>query len=142
MNRKAEADFGDYLRENLAYLLLLVIFSIGMFLFVGHERNSAAVWEDYYAKELVRIIDSSQAGDVVSLDVLKATEIAQKNQISSFSEIFLFDNVEHEVCVHLYPERSTCYSFFNSVDVVDYKLVLDVPGNQLSFNIAKHHEAV
>jgi len=79
--------------------------------------NGAAIWEDYYAKDVVSVIDSAKPGDVIILDVQKATEIAKKNKITSFEEIFQFDNMKGELCVKLSRGRASCYSYFNNVNV-------------------------
>ena len=92
-NKKGEGDFGDLLQENVIYLLLLAMFVFLVFFAVSGFRNGAATWEDYYTKELTKVIDMSQAGDEIEIDVQKATEIAKKNGVRSFSEIFNFDNL-------------------------------------------------
>ena len=115
MNKKAKV--GDIVMDNVIYLILLIIFFVGMLAFVNSKMNGAAVWEDYYAKEIVKIIDVSKPGDEIVLDVHKATEIAAKNKIANFEKIFSFDNQKNEVCVQLSLGRASCYSYFNKVNV-------------------------
>lgn len=141
INRKGE--FGELLFSNVSYLVLLIIFFVGILYFVMQQQEGAGVWEDYYAKEIVKMIDFSNAGDNICLDVHRATEIAQKNNVKSFSEIFGIDNVGNEVCVKLSKGRKTCFSYFNRVDVVNVELKLaegrDESGrnvNLLCFNIS------
>lgn len=115
MNRKAK--IGDIVMDNVIYLILLVIFFVAMLTFVNSKMNGAVIWEDYYAKEIAQIIDMSKPGDIITLDVQSATEIAYKNKIADFEEIFLFDNFNNEVCVKLSRGKASCFSYFSNVDV-------------------------
>lgn len=137
LNKKGEGDFGGLLQENVIYLLLLVIFGVLMFFAVNGFRNSTAIWEDYYAKELTKVIDLSQAGEEIEIDVQKATEIAKKNGFRGYSEIFNFDNLRNEICVKLKEGRKTCYYYNKEVDIVDRDLMLGVPSNVLKFKIVE-----
>ena len=122
MNKRAE--IGDILMDNTIYLVLAILFFLGMFWFILSYNNGAVFFEDYYAKEIVKIIDFSRAGDSVCLDVHKATDIGKKNKVGSLSEIFQIDNFKNEVCVKLSRGRQSCYNYFNDVDAahVDLKL--------------------
>jgi len=131
MNKKAQS---DVLMNNVVYLILLAIFVVGMFAFIWQQSNGAAVWEDYYVKEIVKVIDLSKPGDQVTIDVQKATEIAKKNEVG-FSEIFKFDNANNEVCVKLSQGRATCFSYFNDEDVIFEDIELGVPVNILKFSV-------
>ena len=137
MNKKGEGDFGSFLHENVIYLVLLAMFAFLIFFTINGFSNGAAVWEDYYAKELTKVIDLSHPGDEIAIDIHKATEIAKKNRVKSFSSIFNFDNLKNEVCVKLKEGRKTCYFFSKDVDVVDRDLKLGVPGNVLNFKISE-----
>ena len=118
------AGLGDILQDNVIYLILLVIFVGGMLYFLFQQQEGAAVWEDYYTKEIVKLIDFSNAGDKICIDVHKATKIAKKNGVSSDSEIFQIDNVENKACTKLSSGRRTCYSYFNDIDIVNFNLTL------------------
>ena len=122
MNRKG--GIGDLLLDNAIYLVLAILFFSGIFWFVFSYGNGAAIWEDYYAKEIVKIIDFSSPWDNVLLEVQRATEIAKDNNVASFSEIFSIDNIKNEVCVKLSLGRKTCYNYFNNVDIVGIDLRL------------------
>ncbi|MBI2632236.1 hypothetical protein HYW75_04485 [Candidatus Pacearchaeota archaeon] len=137
LRKKGEGDFGGLLTENVIYLLLLVIFAVLMFFAVNGFKNSTAIWEDYYAKELTKVIDLSHLGEEIEIDVQKATEIAKKNGFRDFREIFNFDNLKNEVCVKLKEGRKTCYFYSKEVDIIDRDLRLGVPGNVLNFRIVE-----
>jgi len=115
-NKKGKV--GDILMDNIIYLVLLIIFFAGMMAFVYTKMNGAAVWEDFYAKEISKTIDTAQVGDVVILDVQKASEIAKSNKVADFEKIFQFDNAKNEVCVQLSTGGKNCYNYFNNVDIV------------------------
>ena len=103
--------------DNIIYLILLIIFFFGMMTFVYSKMNGAAVWEDYYAKEIAKVIDRAEPGAYV-LDVHKATEVAKNNNLADFNEIFSFDNLNNEICVKLSRGRASCYNYFGDVSVV------------------------
>ena len=98
------------------FIVLIVLFFIGMLYFIFQYRGGAAVFEDYYAKEIVKVIDLGEVGDKIQLDVHRATGIALRNEVGK-SEMFGIDNVKNEVCVKLSKGKKTCYSYFNDVDV-------------------------
>ena len=145
MNKRGEGGegFGDILLQYIGYIVFVILFFAIMFYFVSAQKNGAASWEDFYAKELVRIIDSSDAGETFDINVNKATRIAGKQGILA-SEIFDFDNERNEVSVRLSPGRKTVFSYFNEVDVVAWRVRLaeDGKNNILHFEIAKADEVV
>ncbi len=112
------------LTDNAIYLILLVMFIAGMFYFLLEQGNGSDIWGDYFAKEIAKTIDFAKPGDEICLDVHKATEIAKKSKLESFSEIFKIDNANNEVCVKLSLGRQNCVSYFNNVDVVNVELKL------------------
>ena len=136
MNKK-----GDVIWDNTIYLLIGIAFFAMTFYFVVSQGNGAGIWSRYYAKEVSKIINLAEPGDVIELDIHKATEIAQKNKITNFNGTFNFDNMKNELCLKLSSGRRTCYSYFNDVDIVDVKIEQGVPINILKFRIAeKTHE--
>jgi hypothetical protein len=120
MNKKAE--IGDIMMSPVVHLILMGVFLGMMLVFILNFSNGGAIWADYYAKEVVKVVDFSESGDEVWIDVQKATEIARKNDVA-FRDVFKFDNVEDEVCVKLSPGKETCFYFFNDVDIVDVDLL-------------------
>jgi hypothetical protein len=107
---------------NYAIYTLLVVILLSFFFFhIRAFENKAALWEDYYAKQIVKVINLAAHGEEVYLDVTTATAIALKKK-QAFSDIFRFDNLNNRVSVSLSPGRSTSFSFFNDVDVVDWRL--------------------
>jgi hypothetical protein len=121
MNKKGSEEIA---LSYIIYTVLLIVFAVGMFMVVNNHRNGGAVWEDFYAKEVVKMIDNARVGDEIFIDVQKASEIARDNEVP-LSSIFTFNNIKNEVCVKLATRRG-CYSYFNEVDVIpdtDFGLV-------------------
>ncbi len=134
MNKKAA--FMDILLNNIVYIILSLIVFVSLLAFVRSTSNGAAIWEDFYAKEIVKIIDSAQPGDMITLDVSSATKIAAKNQ-ADFGKIFSFDNEHNKVCVRLSNGGRGCFNFYNEVDVSNAEIKLLEPVNVLKFSITK-----
>ncbi|MCX8158932.1 MAG: hypothetical protein N3D20_01425 [Candidatus Pacearchaeota archaeon] len=141
MNKRASV--GDVLMDNVVYLIILMIFILGMFGVVWKQSNSAVFWEDYYAKEIAKIVDLAKPGDVVVLDVHKLMKTAKANGFLKPSEIFWFDNLNNKICVKLSPRGRSCYSYFNDVRVVGQRIEVDysIPRNLLKFNITGSENA-
>ncbi len=136
MNKRAEENYDDsLLMSNVVYILLLFIFTAGIIYFVFDQKQGAGVWGEFYAQEIAKLIDLSEPGEEVIIDVQLATEIAKRNKVASSSEIFSIDNLDNEVCVKLSPTRKNCVSYFQDVDVVNLELELGQPENLLSFKI-------
>lgn len=120
MNKKGASE--DLMKSYIVYLILLVVFVVGILFVVNGQRQGADIWADYYSKEIVKIIDFSKPGDRICLDVHKATKIAKGNEVESFSEIFQIDNKNNEVCVKLSRGIKRCFGYFNDVDIVNLDL--------------------
>ncbi len=132
LNKKAK--FGDVLMNNIAYLLVLIIFFVGMMVFLQTKMNGAAVWEDFYAKEIAKMINAAKPGDIIIMDVRPATKIAAENKIG-FEKIFNFDDSKNEACVKLSAGRGSCFSYFNNVNIRNEGVKLLEPVNVLRFSV-------
>ena len=137
MNRKGR--IGDILLDYVIHLILLLMFSVAMFFFIGGQQDGGDIWAQFYSEEIVKVVDASKPGDEVVLDVHKATEIA-KGDIDELGKIFEFDNSLNRACVKLRKGRTACFSYFSDVDVVDCGLRLGIVGagvNTLEFKIVE-----
>lgn len=121
---------GEILWDNAFHLLVVVIFIFGMVLFVNSWQGGGAFWERYYAVEISKMINVAQPGEEITLDVTKATEIAKSNNVADLRKIVNIDNENAEVCVHLSQGRSSCYSYFNDLLVVDEQINFGLSGNK------------
>ncbi len=121
VNKRGEV--GDNpLEYNVVHIILFIIILGPTLMFANSQREGAFLWEDFYAKEVARIIDISEPGTEARIDVTKAVEVAQKRNLKEKKEIFDFNNVENEVIVRLRRDGATGFKFFNNIDVVDWKI--------------------
>jgi hypothetical protein len=133
-NKKAETEGIDLLTYKLAYILLAVVLLILMSLFIYTKMNSAAIYEDYLTKEISKMINIAEPGDEIRINVQKATAIAQKNEVTSDSEIFQPDNANNQFCVKISKGEKTCHAYFNNVHV-SRELKRGMPENYLIIKI-------
>ena len=116
-------DVGDNLLElNVVYLILFLFFLAPTLIFVNSQREGAALLEDFYAKEIARIIDISKPETEAHIDVTKGIEIAKKRGLKEGKEAFNFNNVNNEVVVKLRQQGGTALKFFNNVDVINWEI--------------------
>ena len=142
MNKKGGGSLGDSVAVNyIVYLILLVVVFFGMFYYITGFQDGAFALEDIYAKEIVSVINSAGPGEEVYLDVTKPTGVAFDNKKNP-SDIFIFDNANNKITVSLRKGTGTSFSYFNNVDVVDYRLETPSVGagantNRIYFKIAE-----
>jgi hypothetical protein len=133
MERKASS----LLMENIMYLIILIFFVSMIMGFLWTRSNSAALWEDFYAKELARTLNSGEAGDSLRINVHKGTVIAKRSgiDVQEASNMFIFNAKDKKVCVTLSKGGGRCYPYFNNVAVTNVSIELGVPTNFLTFKI-------
>lgn len=139
MNKRG---IGEILTNNLIYIILFLVFFMLMFYFVVGFQDGASVWEDFYAKELAKIVDGSEPGTEIYLDITEITAIAFRNGKTK-NKIVRFDNVNNEIVVSLTHKGGTAFSFFNDVDVVESRVELISGGietNRLYFKILERQK--
>ncbi len=131
-----KASIGKLLTDHAVYITIILAFLVGMFLFINSQMNGAAIWEDYYSKEISKVVNIAQPGDEITIDIHKATEVAKRNDMINFDETFVFHNKDNKICVKLSLGRQTCYKYFNNVDIIDKKVRLaEATVNILTFKI-------
>lgn len=121
MDRKGEE--GDILKSNVIYLILLVLFTIGMGVYVYAQMQGTAIWEEFYIKEIVKIINFGERNDSVCLNIHKLTALAKDNDVS-LNDIINIDNVKKRICIKTTPSHTTCLRFFNEVNIINYDIKL------------------
>ncbi len=126
----------------VAYFVLLVLFFVGALYYVTWLQDGAALWEDVYAKEIVRVIERAQPQEEVTLDVQVLTELALAHG-GDLKKVVTFDNVLRTVTVSTRPGLGTTYGYFNDVQIIDDRV--ETPGaagkNVLRFVVTKRSEA-
>ncbi len=123
-----------YLQWNIVYITVVILGVVGAGAIIGDYRNDAVLGEDFYSKEIAKIVNLAEPGTEIVLDVTEATNIAKKNGVISFSDIFRFDNVKKEVIVSLKPGSATSFGFFNNVTVFEPRINL-AQGDELETNL-------
>jgi hypothetical protein len=128
---------GEILTNNLIYIILFLVFFMLMFYFVVGFQDGSSVWEEFYAKEIVKIVNEAEPGTEIYLDVTALTKIAFKHG-KSRNEIITFNNLQNLVIVSLTSKRGTSFNFFNDVDIVEPSIKLISGGketNRLYFKV-------
>lgn len=133
MDKKGAAN--EQIISVLVFVFILIIFSTGMYLYVQKQKDGAGAWEDYYAKEISKTINSMKNGDEFVMDVHRATIVAGKNGFN-VDKIFLFDGENGEICVKLGIGRKSCFYVFNKINV-KFEMEYGVPGNILHIKADK-----
>jgi hypothetical protein len=124
------------LPETVIEIILIVIFAVFLFVFVGLQKNAAGIWGDIYAKDIAQVVNLAKPGDEISIDIQHASEIAKKNNVPDLKKIIWFDNESREIVVKLSPSAGeTRFSYFNDVEITNNVIELGIPGNVLRFKV-------
>jgi len=110
---------GEILVENVIFIILNLVFLIILILFLIKQGAGATTLEQSYSKKIALIIDSSNPGTIVRLNMQDAKEIAEKNSLN-FNETLDINENEHLVTVKLTEKGGYSYSYFNEVDIEFY----------------------
>ena len=121
---------GDILLDHVVYIFIVGVFFFIMLWYVLAQQSGGAFFEDYYAKEISKVVNLAKPGDEVTLDVHEGTVIARDNLVPTFSEMFVFNNAKNEICVKLTKGRKSCYNYYNNVDIVDVNIILAGGGEE------------
>ena len=138
INKRGEED--SLLIANVVCFALFIITVIPIIYFVASQRDGAALWEEFYAEEIARIIDVASPKTEVYIEVNKATQIASRRK-TEIEDIFDFSNIKNETIVKLRRNAATAFNFFNDVVIKDWNLEAPSPGadepniNRLHFEI-------
>ena len=126
--------FVDIAMPELIWLIVALIFFSVFFFFIYKTVSGATIYEEVYAKKIALAIDASRPGTVVSLDVLKALEIARKNEIPEESirggMVFVLDSNLHEVRVALTTNLGVL-SYYSYNYFSDYPIEIKLVGDKL-----------
>lgn len=121
MNRRGESgeSTGDNPLTNIVmYIVFLaLVLSIILPYSFGLQRG-LSLKEDFYVKEIARIINEAEPNQKVSLDVKDLSTLAIKEK-QPLSDVFFFDNVNHKVSVRASSHTGKTYSYFNDVIIIN-----------------------
>jgi len=116
MNKRGDTSI---MMDSIIHIILFILFFSMMFWFVNSYQNGSAFWEDFYAKEISRVINNAQAGMELKIDVTPLAVTAFKNG-KPINDIISIDNVNNKVSVSSRRNGGTSFGFFNDVDIVDF----------------------
>ncbi len=124
MNKRAESS--DLLQWTVIYVVIFLVFFAGAYFIIDRNFDNAGFWEEFYAKEIARVINFAESGDVVMLDVTRATRIAAKNgkNAGNADEVFKFDEEAGEVIISLRQSGGTGYSYLSDKKIESYRVEL------------------
>ena len=108
---------GQILIENVVFIILNLLFLSIMVIFLMKQSTGIPVLEQGYSKEVALLIDASQPGMMMQLNLNKALPITKKDGYP-FNKMFSFEN--HEVTVKLTQNSSYSYHYFNDVNITAY----------------------
>lgn len=130
---------GELLVGTTVYVILMVLFAIGLLAAIWKYSHDAAYFESFYAKEIARVVNSAEHGDEIVLDVHRATEIAQKNGVegAALRHVIRFDGARQEVVVGLRKTGETRFSYFNEVVIADAQIEEERGKNVLRFRVER-----
>lgn len=118
MDRRGESTGDNLLTNYVMYFLFLAVFLVITLNYIFGLQHGISLKEDFYVKELARIINEAEPTQEVRLDVQDVSDLAIKEK-QPLSDIFTFDNVNHKVHVKLSSRTGRSYSYFNDVIIVN-----------------------
>jgi len=120
--------------ETIMFLVLNLVFFVVMLLFAYSSGDREFVYEQTLAKEIALIIDNAKPGIIVSLDITKYAEIAEKNK-QPVENIIKLNKEENRVEVNLKQKGGYSYQYFS-----DYEISIKPEKELLSIIIKEKNE--
>jgi|SRR3989344_2255826 len=111
MNKRGES----IVLKEVIFLILNVFFFGIFFFFVVNASSGALVLEQYYAKEIALLLDNSEPGTKIELNISDAYAIARKNNVNLEKMFLIKDN---KIVVQLSNSYTYSHTFFNDIDVI------------------------
>ena len=105
--------------NSIIYIIIFILFFSLMFWFVGSYSNGSALWEDFYSKEIVRLINTAKPGEEFKIDVTPLAVVASRSG-KPIKDIVSVDNVNNQIIVSTKLNSGVSFKFFNDVDIVDW----------------------
>lgn len=102
--------------ETTIFLVLNLVFILLLLMFVYGAGRGAFVYERVYAKQIALILNNAEPGMVISLDMEKVVEIAEKNRKEK-DKIFEIDRERNEVKVSLSSRGGHSFQYFSDYDI-------------------------
>lgn len=109
--------------DTIMHLVIFILFFAIMFWFVLSYSNGAVFVEDFYAKEIVMMINNAVPGQNLAIDVTKLASVAVKNG-KLVRDTIIVDNVNNKIITSTRLNTGTSFAFFNDVDIVNWHVEL------------------
>ena len=106
---------GDLLIENILFIILNFVFLTILVLFLLKQGSGAVLLEKTYSKQIALLIDSSEPGMTLKLNMEKVLEVVEENGFDFSKSVYIDGNY---VYVKLSEDGGKGYSFFNDVSIV------------------------
>ncbi len=114
MNRRGDTTI---LMDTITHLVIFILFFAIMFWFVLSYSNGSAFMEDFYAKEIVMMINNAEPGQKLAIDVTKLAGVAVKNG-KPVRDMIQVDNVNNRIIASTRLNSGTSFAFINDVDII------------------------
>ena len=133
---------GELLIATTLFVILVVLFGAGLLAALWKYSHDAAFFESFTVKEIARVVNSAEQGDEITLDLHRATEIAQKNGVDAgaLRYIVRFDSGKQEIAVSLRQAGETRFSYFNDVVIADARIEEERGRNVLKFRVERSEQ--
>ncbi len=112
LGKKANTD----VIENLLFVILNLIFFVGMLVFINTSGSQTFIYEEAYAKQIALLIDNAKPGMAVSMKIDELKKIADENN-QAVSEIFSVENKNNKISVDLDKNQGYSYRYYSDYDV-------------------------
>jgi hypothetical protein len=131
MNKKGD----HYAFEEIIFVVLNIIYFFMLIFFVIRASSGAYISEQFYAKQIGLLVDGAKPGTLLSVDVTKPYNTAEKNNMDKGN---IFRIINSKLIVQMSGSRAYQYQIFNDVDVKiapAYRIVNEGNGNEVFLDI-------
>ncbi|MEK6935378.1 MAG: hypothetical protein AABW67_01185 [Nanoarchaeota archaeon] len=102
--------------ETIIFILLNLVFFVVMLVFAYSSGDKEFVYEQTLAKEVALIIDNAKPNTIISLDIDKYADLAEKNK-QHMEKIIQLNKKENSVEVNLKQKGGYSYQYFSDYEV-------------------------
>ena len=120
----------DLLNGTIIFIIINVLFFSLLFVYVARAGDNASFYEQIYSKKIALLIDNSQPGSLISMEIVEHREFFEENLNSKLNIIHIQNN---EVNVKLSPSSDGYTTFFFSKYDIAYSF--SEIGNSFFLNI-------
>lgn len=119
MNKKGVTD--NLLFWYIAYTTFVIIPFVIILVWVVGFQDGAATWEDFYAKEIARIINTAEEGEIVYLDVTSGSATGFRRHVPK-QQMFRLDQEKKFVIVQFSQRSATQFYYLKNITIESIEL--------------------